>query len=960
MTKPFYNVGWCVIGLLLSLCIAAQADSVLRLNVPCNDVVYSPLTQRLYITVRPDAEPKLANSITTVNPTNGTIEASFSFGAQPYRLAISDDGKVVYVALDNSTIRKFDVLKGSVVSAFFHNLNVTDLEVQPGNANVVAASNIFEEIKIFNNGAPLARTGRFSYRDNILEWGSPSSLYSLDNTTSIHAFSQFGVTAAEYSITRQDRVLGAPRIDMRFAGGDIFLSNGYVFDAQALNYKGHFPVPDATLNVCPDLEHNRVFFVNETGLLAYDLTTFRLIGQLSVPDSNIARRLVRWGDDGLAWIANNKLVIVRTALTTKAPPSAQPLPVNAEVNGLRPISLPGNDLLYDAINNRLLVAVPGLAPDGYSNSITPITPQTGQAGTPVFVGSEPEVFGEADDHETLWVGIFNALRRVQISSLTPQQRFPLDNNGYGPVLARDIAVQPGSTDTLALSQRHLAGYSDFAGVSILDNGIRRPLMVDQHQRFDPNYIEWGVENRLYGMQSFGSDYQFLRMAVSADGVAVVDERGTSIAAVYANIKFFEGRIYGTDGDVINPETTENLGHYGNGGQALCIDEKLRRIYFAAGNQGVGAGSQGAVIQAYNLDTFAFIGSQPLTGVSGEVKSLIRWGVDGLAFISFNRNNGARRVWVLHSALVNEDPKLTVQIAPDAVKETAGVNAATATLSRNFNLQNALTVQLFANRPDFEVPATVTIPAGDAQVTFPVGVKNNNVAEGTRLALITGRASGWIPGTGRLTIYDDEARLSLSVTPLSFTENAGAQAAKATVTRNTSTEAPLRVQLSSTDRSEAGVPGAVIIPAGASSVTFFVSAVNDDEVDGPQTPIISAYLTGYAPARQQIEVRDEDRAALSITLSKSVITESGGPYAVLLTVTRNAKLSEALTVTLQNNLPGRIKVPASVTIAAGARRASVWVAAIDDSIMNENQTASLRAIATFFAPAQTQLTIQDDD
>jgi hypothetical protein len=878
-------------------------------------------------------------------------------------------GFFIYVALDNSTISKFDVPTGRGVSAFSFSPGLTDLEVQPGNADVVATGNIFNELEIFNKGVPLTRTASFTSNDDIIEWDSSGNLYSLDTTTTGQGFNRFNVTATEYSVARQARAVGDFDIDMRFAGGDIFLSNGYVFNAQTLDYKGKFPLSNATKNVCPDLEHNRVFFVDETGLSAYDLTTFRLIGRLAVPDSNLARRLVRCGDDGLAWIANNKLVVVRTSLVTKAPPSVQPLPVLDETAGLRRIPLPANDLVYDAANNRILLAVPGIAPNGYGNTLTPITPQSGVAGTPVFIGSEPEVFGAADDHETLWVGVFNALCKVKLPSLAPQQRVPLGNGppplSAGPVFARDIEVKPNQPDTIAVSQRYITISSGFAGVALFDNGIRRPKIVSDIAYHYPYYIDWGSGTRLYGMESLVSSYAFIRMNTDADGVSLVDGRETSIKGFYANIKFFEGRVYGTDGNVINPETTENLGRYGNGGQSLCIDEKLRRIYFAAGNQGVGAASQGAVIHVYNLDTFALISSHPLAGVSGEIRKLIRWGDDGLAFISFTRNSHGletdSRVWLLQSGFVNDVQKLALSITPGEVRETAGPNAATATLSRNFNFQNALTVQLFNNRPnDVEMPATITIPAGQASVTFPIGVKNNNVAEGTRLVLITGRAANWVPGTGRLTIYDDEARLSLSITPLSFTENAGAQAAKAIVTRNTSTEAPLRVQLSSSDRSEASVPGAVIIPAGASSVTFFVSAVNDDEVDGPQTPIISAYLTGYAPGRQQIEVRDEDRAALSITLSKPAISESGGPYAVLLTVTRNAKLSEALTVTLQNNLPDRIRVPASVTIAAGARRASVWVAAIDDSIMNENQTANLRAVATFFAPAQTQLTIQDDD
>jgi hypothetical protein len=636
------------------------------------------------------------------------------------------------------------------------------------------------------------------------------------------------------------------------------------------------------------------------------------------------------------------------------------LPINPEVNGLRRVDLTAADIIYDAARGEILAAVSSIT-DGYENSLTPLNPLTGQVGQPTWIGAAPWKLAKADDGKTFWAALQGqgAVRRYDASSRSIGTRISLgvEEYPYGQLYAGDIVVQPGHPGVVAV-MRHTSGLSySHRGVAIFDDGVQRPQTTVPGMGGD--VLEWSDSpTNLYGFSQDSA--RFNRLEVTATGVAVISGEHQNNSS-YKDILYSNGLVYFTNGLVIDAQSGQQLGIYGDGGHSVCVDESSGRVFFITTSDPY----RGPVIvTAYDRDKFTPIASRSLSGITGTVGTLIRWGEDGLAFINrdyYVSDGENAKVWLLRTSLVADVPRLTLQIAPAEAHETAGSNVATATLTRNGGFETPLTVQLFANRPgDVEIPATVTIPAGEAQVTFPIGVKNNNVAEGTRLVLITGRATGWIPGTGRLTIYDDEARLSLSITPLSFTENAGAQAAKATVTRNTSTEAPLRVQLSSTDRSEASVPGAVVIPAGASSVTFFVAAVNDEEVDGPQAPIISAYLTGYAPGRQQVEVRDEDRAALSITLSKPAISESGGPYAVLLTVTRNAKLSEALTVTLQNNLPDRIKVPASVTIAAGARRASVWVAAIDDSIMNENQTASLRAVATFFAPAQTQLTIQDDD
>jgi hypothetical protein len=93
--------------------------------------------------------------------------------------------------------------------------------------------------------------------------------------------------------------------------------------------------------------------------------------------------------------------------------------------------------------------------------------------------------------------------------------------------------------------------------------------------------------------------------------------------------------------------------------------------------------------------------------------------------------------------------------------------------------------------------------------------------------------------------NDVAQLSLTIAAGSISEGAGSTATTATVTRNTDTSAALTVTLSSTDTGEATVPATVTIPAGASSVTFAIAAIDDLIVDGTQVAAISASADGHA-------------------------------------------------------------------------------------------------------------------
>ncbi len=80
----------------------------------------------------------------------------------------------------------------------------------------------------------------------------------------------------------------------------------------------------------------------------------------------------------------------------------------------------------------------------------------------------------------------------------------------------------------------------------------------------------------------------------------------------------------------------------------------------------------------------------------------------------------------------------------------------------------------------------------------------------------------------------------------------------TVRHNGSTSNNVIVTLTSSDTSEASVPGSVIIPAGQSSAVFFVQIVDDAEVDGNQSVVITASAVGFANGFAPIQVTDDEQ------------------------------------------------------------------------------------------------------
>ncbi len=106
-------------------------------------------------------------------------------------------------------------------------------------------------------------------------------------------------------------------------------------------------------------------------------------------------------------------------------------------------------------------------------------------------------------------------------------------------------------------------------------------------------------------------------------------------------------------------------------------------------------------------------------------------------------------------------------------------------------------------------------------------------------------------------------LSLSVSPTSFSEAAGNNAATATLTRTGSTTNELTVTLTSSDTTEATVPTSVVIAAGQASATFAVTAVDDALVDGSQNVSLTATATEFGSSTTNLTVTDNDAPAVRI-------------------------------------------------------------------------------------------------
>jgi subtilisin family serine protease/subtilisin-like proprotein convertase family protein len=282
-----------------------------------------------------------------------------------------------------------------------------------------------------------------------------------------------------------------------------------------------------------------------------------------------------------------------------------------------------------------------------------------------------------------------------------------------------------------------------------------------------------------------------------------------------------------------------------------------------------------------------------------------------------------------------EPSLRLSTTTGTVAENAGSLEVTlrrldqADISQPF-VANLMVSSVTPGGVALSVPATVTIPGGSDSVTFVVGVLDDALLDGTQITRITASQTNIISGTIDINVTDVES-VSVVVNPIEFYENGGSNAAVGTVSRsNTDTSLPLTVSLASSDTTEARVPATVTIPAGASSVNFDIAAVNDPDLDGPQSVILTASAVGYVSGSTTVTVLDHEPPVIltpaATTLNaRPVITWQAIPGAIRYELMVSNLSTGVNQLIYRTNLTGTSFTPSE---NLGIGRYRTWVRAVD--------------------------------
>lgn len=304
---------------------APAITSTHGLDLVVGDLAFSARSGRIYASV-PSRAGARGNTLTIVDPGSGQVLASVPVGSEPRKLAVSGDGRYVYVALDGeAAVRRYDVDTGTLGDKFAIGPAghvVEDMEVIAGAPGSIAIARkqigvTTREAVVFDEGVQRPRTAN-SGAGQLEPGESPGVLYGYDDegTYSERGLVRMRITPDGVAVERRVREsLGNGLNSVSYARGRIVSNSGTVVEAAT-----GFPMSFLGTGraVLADGALDRVFFLYEGGISVFTLGAGQELGRVKAPWApDLAAQagsLVRWGPDGLAYRVGGQAMILRLNL----------------------------------------------------------------------------------------------------------------------------------------------------------------------------------------------------------------------------------------------------------------------------------------------------------------------------------------------------------------------------------------------------------------------------------------------------------------------------------------------------------------------------------------------------------------------------------------------------------------------------------------------------------------------
>jgi len=337
-----------------------------------------------------------------------------------------------------------------------------------------------------------------------------------------------------------------------------------------------------------------------------------------------------------------------------------------------------NDLAWDGPRNIMYISQPSA-----NNASIIKNPDTVMAIDPVTLvplwtyspgtGSNPDRLALSADGLYLYVGLDGkgTVERLALGNETgvPDLSISLGSDqNLGSYYAMDLEVDPKDSNTIAVARGIPSTVSIVqaqGGVAIYDGGVQRPGVVSpstQPSQVLLDTIEWSADgNTIYGANNENYEGDFYELAVSANGVALSSDHPNFFPIQNLRIHYDSANqlLYGDDGEVVNTASGTQTGNFASEG-VMVPDSAMGNAYFV-GQTATEDQTVAYTVESFNIDTHGAVARLPLYLVEGIPQHIVRWGSNGLAFVTRKVENcvvspcniGDGRLYVMDGPFVTQ-------------------------------------------------------------------------------------------------------------------------------------------------------------------------------------------------------------------------------------------------------------------------------------------------------------------
>lgn len=272
-----------------------------------NAGVWDPLRQVVYAST-PSSVTDFGDRILAVDPLTGGIAWSLRIGSEPTAIALTDDGKYLYVAFEfQSVVQRVDLASRSVDLTFATSVRPCCLRAVPGQSRLLVALQTNGDVGVYEDGQ--LRPALVRQVGQLIGFATPVRFYGFD-----------GTFLKTLEVTPGGAVEAAPPVNggiqmssgaIAYQAGKLFLADGSVFDAPPAGMLFRFTATGVPI---PDLANNRVHFELDSELTTLDATTRAPIAVTDIYPATMFGAAFRWGPDGLGFVGALGMVFIRGPL----------------------------------------------------------------------------------------------------------------------------------------------------------------------------------------------------------------------------------------------------------------------------------------------------------------------------------------------------------------------------------------------------------------------------------------------------------------------------------------------------------------------------------------------------------------------------------------------------------------------------------------------------------------------